>query len=211
MISSPRLVLFEVHNSKKLSYSKIKNRYSKTSSARQPKKKGFCVAIFGFGLIKPFIYFNTEQKSRMFYVFLNNLIFFQTQNLAPSPCGLFRPWHPLKALVKTFHFFVFWLRKCGSTVGYYQNPGIFFSSHLLGFVSRILIIWIFLFPGTQHHYHFRSRSFGQWQFKQQQFQWKIYSGICDRPTGWPARWSATADGPGRWKTAPPDRREWRQQ
>jgi hypothetical protein len=100
---------------------------------------------------------------------------------------------------------------------YYQNPGIFFSlihiSTPMGFVSRILIIWIFLFSGTQHHYHFRSRSFGQWQFKQQQFQWKIYSGICDRPARqWPARWSATADlGPGRRKTAPPDRREWRQQ
>ena len=38
---------------------------------------------------------------------LEKYIFFQTQNLAPSPCGLFWPWHPLKALVKTFHFYVF--------------------------------------------------------------------------------------------------------
>ena len=119
---------------------------------------------------------------------------------------MWRWWDQIQAIFWKFFYFTI------------RTPGYFFFSHPtsqphLGLVSRILIIWIFLFSGTQHHYHIRSRSFGQWQFKQQQFQWKIYSGICDRPAGqWPARWSATADlGPGRRKTAPPDRREWRQQ
>ena len=57
------------------------------------------------------------------------------------PCVLLRPWRPRKALIITFRYLFFWLRKCWRILMYYTIPMFIFSS--LIYISTPL--WMGLF------------------------------------------------------------------
>ena len=64
---------------------------------------------------------------------------FQTQHLALWPCVLLRPWRPRKALIITFRYLFFWLRRCWRILMYYTIPMLIFSS--------LIYIWTPLWMG----------------------------------------------------------------